>query len=325
MFWKGPVFTRDGFVEKGVDLENCDIINDINGEENGIIIPLFRNCHTHLGDTLARKEIPNNLSLSELVGPNGWKHKWLQNNDQRASAIAGLKEIISSGTGLVIDFREGGRAGLEIFDNLEYPGKLILLGRPEKNEVLPGSNAGISSLVDVENSIDLASQAREKNGFVGIHHSENEREDIDAVIDLKPDFLVHMCHASDSDLQKIRDARISVVVCPRSNNYFGNEPPLEKMVELSIDLGFGTDNGMLCTSNILDEIRFVRENFQNLELKTILSIACFGLTDMFNKDATSTYSNLEQSGWVLLSKVEEDNYESVFNPNTEILGIRWRN
>ncbi len=97
------------------------------------------------------------------------------------------------------------------------------------------------------------------------------------------------------------------------------------MVELGIDLGFGTDNGMLCTSNILDEIRFVRENFQNLELKTILSIACFGLTDMFNKDATSTYSNLEQSGWVLLSKVEEDNYESVFNPNTEILGVRWRN
>ena len=88
---------------------------------------------------------------------------------------------------------------------------------------------------------------------------------IEAVIDLKPDFLVHMCHASDSDLQKARDAGISIVVCPRSNNYFGNKPPIEKMVKLGIDLGFGTDNGMLCTSNILDEIRFVRENFQNLE------------------------------------------------------------
>ena len=32
------------------------IANDIDGEESGIIIPLFRNCHTHLGDTLARKE-----------------------------------------------------------------------------------------------------------------------------------------------------------------------------------------------------------------------------------------------------------------------------
>ncbi len=87
MYWKGPVFTRDGFVEKGVDLENCNIINSISGEENGIIIPLFRNCHTHLGDTLARKEIPSNLSLSDLVGPNGWKHKWLEKNDLRDSAI----------------------------------------------------------------------------------------------------------------------------------------------------------------------------------------------------------------------------------------------
>ena len=325
MFWKGPVFTRDGFVEKGVDLENCNIINGISGEENGIIIPLFRNCHTHLGDTLARKEIPSNLSLSDLVGPNGWKHKWLEKNDLRDSAIAGLKEIISSGTGLVMDFREGGRVGLEIFDNLEYPGKLILLGRPEKNEVLPGSNAGISSLADVDNTIEIAVSARRKNGLIGIHHSENEREDIQSLIELMPDFAVHMCYASDDDLEKIKTNNISIVVCPRSNHYFGNKPPLEKMIDLGIDIGFGTDNGMLCTANMMDEIQFIRREYNSLRLQTILSIACFGLDDIFNKDGTSTYSNLEPSGWILLSRVEEDNYESVFNPNTEILGIRWRN
>jgi len=325
MFWKGPVFTRDGFVEKGVDLENCNIINGISGEENGIIIPLFRNCHTHLGDTLARKEIPSNLSLSDLVGPNGWKHKWLEKNDLRDSAIAGLKEIISSGTGLVMDFREGGKAGLDIFDNLEYPGKLILLGRPEKNEVLPGSNAGISSLADIDNAIEIAVSARRKNGLIGIHHSENEREDIQSLIELMPDFAVHMCYASDDDLEKIKTNNISIVVCPRSNHYFGNKPPLEKMIDLGIDIGFGTDNGMLCTANMMDEIQFIRREYNSLRLQTILSIACFGLDDIFNKDGTSTYSNLEPSGWILLSRVEEDNYESVFNPNTEILGIRWRN
>ena len=325
MYWKGPVFTRDGFVEKGVDLENCNIINGISGEENGIIIPLFRNCHTHLGDTLARKEIPSNLSLSDLVGPNGWKHKWLEKNDLRDSAIAGLKEIISSGTGLVMDFREGGRVGLEIFDNLEYPGKLILLGRPEKNEVLPGFNAGISSLADVDDAIEIAVSARHKNGLIGIHHSENEREDIQSLIELMPDFAVHMCYASDDDLEKIKTNNISIVVCPRSNHYFGNKPPLEKMIDLGIDIGFGTDNGMLCTANMMDEIQFIRREYNSLRLQTILSIACFGLDDIFNKDGTSTYSNLEPSGWILLSRVEEDNYESVFNPNTEILGIRWRN
>ena len=325
MFWKGPVFTRNGFVGKGIDLENCNIISDIDGDENGIIIPLFRNCHTHLGDTLARKEIPKDLSLSELVGPNGWKHKWLENNDQRTSAIAGLKEIINSGTGLVMDFREGGKAGLNVFDNIEYPGKLILLGRPVNNEGLPGSNAGISSLVDVNNATEIASSARSNNGLVGIHHSENEREEIQPLLDLKPDFAVHMCHATESDLKEIKAKNISIVVCPRSNHYFGNKPPLEKMIELGIDIGFGTDNGMLCTVNMMDEIHFIRTEYDSLELKTILSIACFGLNDMFNKDGTSTYSNLEQSGWILLSRVEEDNYESIFNPNTKILGIRWRN
>ena len=325
MFWKGPVFTSEGFVAKGIDLENCSVANNIEGEENGIIIPLFRNCHTHLGDTLARNEMPRNLSLSELVGPNGWKHKWLAKNDQRTSAIAGVKEIINSGTGLVMDFREGGKEGLDVFDDIEYPGKLILLGRPLNNEKLPGSNAGISSLIDVKNATEMATAARSNNGLVGIHHSENEREEIQPLLDLKPDFAVHMCHATESDLKKIKDNEISVVVCPRSNHYFGNKPPLEKMIELGIDIGFGTDNGMLCTVNMMDEIHFIRAEYDSLDLKTILSIACFGLNDIFNKDGTSTYSNLEQSGWILLSRVEEDNYESIFNPNTEILGIRWRN
>jgi len=325
MFWKGAVFTREGFVGKGIDLESCSIVDNIDGEENGIIIPLFRNCHTHLGDTLARKEMPNNLSLSELVGPNGWKHKWLENNDQRASAIAGLKEVVNSGTGLVMDFREGGKAGLDVFDNIEYPGKLILLGRPVGNEKLTGINAGISSLADVDNAVEITLSARDKNGLIGIHHSENEREDVQPLLDLKPDFAVHMCYASDDDLKKIKANNISIVVCPRSNHYFGNRPPLEKMIELGIDIGIGTDNGMLCTANIMDEIHFIRREYDSLGLETILSIACFGLDDIFNKDGTSTYSNLEPSGWILLSRVEEDNYESIFNPNTEILGIRWMN
>ena len=172
---------------------------------------------------------------------------------------------------------------------------------------------------------ELVQQSRKKNGLVGIHHSENVHEEIQAIIDLKPDFLVHMCHATDDDLKAVKTAGISIVVCPRSNSYFGNLPPLSKMLELRIDVGFGTDNGMLCTANMLDEIRFIRQEFGSVDLQQILSIACFGLDDMFNKDGTSTYSNLDQSGWVLLSRAAEDNFESVFSPNAEILGVRWRN
>ena len=325
MFWKGPVFSRDGFKGVGLNLESCEIAESMDGGEDGVIVPLFRNCHTHLGDTLARDEIPEGLSIAELVGPSGWKHKWLANNDVEASIRAGMKEITASGTGLVMDFREGGKAGLDKFEDMQYPGTLILLGRPENGGNLPEENAGISSLADVENTSELIEQARGRDGLVGIHHSENEREDIQGIIELMPDFLVHMCHASDDDLEMVKAAGIAIVVCPRSNAYFGNLPPLEKMIELGINLGFGTDNGMFCTANILDEIRFIRQEFDSIGLEQILRIACFGLDDMFNKDGISTYSNLEQSGWVLLSRAAEDNFESVFSPNAEILGVRWRN
>ena len=114
--------------------------------------------------------------------------------------------------GLVMDFREGGKVGLDKFEEMGYPGTVILLGRPENEDNLPGENVGISSLADVGDvASKLAGQARDLGGLVGIHHSENEREDIQGIIELKPDFLVHMCHATDEDLERVKSAGISVV------------------------------------------------------------------------------------------------------------------
>ena len=60
MFWKGPLFTKKGFVDTCINLETCEFV-DKTKEEDGILVPLFRNCHTHLGDTEARKSLPENL------------------------------------------------------------------------------------------------------------------------------------------------------------------------------------------------------------------------------------------------------------------------
>ena len=325
MFWKGSLFTKKGFVDTCINLETCEFVSN-EKEEDGIIVPLFRNCHTHLGDTGARKALPTNLNLTELVGPNGWKHKWLENNDIEKSILEGLKEATYSGIGLIMDFREGGKEGLEAFEIHDYLGTSILFGRPVEGEKLPGNHAGISSLADLGDlAFKLSSQARTKKGLVGIHHSENEHEKIDNLIELKPDFAVHLCNAMDGDLKALKEANISVVVCPRSNHYFGNKPPLEKMIDVGLDLGFGTDNGMICSVNMLDEIRFIKENYPSIDLHKILEIACFGLDDMFNKDGTSRYFNPKLSGWALLSREAEDNYESIFSPETKVLGVRWRN
>ena len=110
MFWKGPLFTEKGFVDTCINLETCEFV-DSDKEEDGIIVPLFRNCHSHLGDTEARSSVPAKITLAELVGPGGWKHKWLKNNNIKKSILEGLKEATYSGTGLIMDFREGGKEG----------------------------------------------------------------------------------------------------------------------------------------------------------------------------------------------------------------------
>ena len=86
-----------------------------------------------------------------------------------------------------------------------------------------------------------------------------------------------------------------------------------------------TSRNIICSVNILDEIRFIKENFPSIGLHKILEIACFGLSDMFNKDGTSRYFNPKLSGWALLSREAIDNYESIFSPETKVLGARWRN
>ena len=225
-----------------------------------------------------------------------------------------------------MDFREGGQRGIEAFEMHDYLGTSILLGRPSEDDNLPGKHAGISSLADVGDlALLMSSQARSRDGLVGIHHSENEHENIEKLLQLNPDFVVHLCHATDEDLEKLKESNISVVVCPRSNYYFGNRAPLEKMIEIGLDLGFGTDNGMICSVNMLDEIRFIDQNYSSVGKHKILEIACFGLNEMFNKDEASRYFNPKLSGWALLSREASDNYESVFSPKTTVLGARWRN
>ena len=81
-------------------------------------------------------------------------------------------------------------------------------------------------------------------------------------------------------------------------------------------------NGIVCSAY---EAKVIKENFPSIGLHKILEIACFGLSDMFNKDGTSRYFNPKLSGWALLSREAVDNYESIFNPETTVLGARWRN
>jgi cytosine/adenosine deaminase-related metal-dependent hydrolase len=87
-----------------------------------------------------------------------------------------------------------------------------------------------------------------------LHVSEAVREDADRVIDLRPDFVVHLTKATADDMSKFASAGIKVVVCPRSNDFFGLAPNIPLMLKQGLTVALGTDNCMISHPDMLAEI-----------------------------------------------------------------------
>ncbi|HIH79482.1 MAG: amidohydrolase family protein [Candidatus Poseidoniia archaeon] len=335
MLWAGPVLTANGFIDGWFDPGNGE-----NGDgeppgpaTEGVILPPFRNCHTHLGDTLARGEVPDKL-LAELVGPDGFKQRWLADADVAASITAGLREAADSGTALILDFREGGELGLEQLSRgaadagwcvEQGAPQVIPFGRANGGWPLPSRNAGLSGLKDLASGAGhrMAIEARVFGGLVALHFSEVERESLELMLEHEPDVLVHLCNCSDEDLHAIAEKGLGVVVCPRSNARFGLRPPLEELLALGVDVGVGTDNGMLCTLDMLAELRFCREVFPDVAPDVLLQLACWGLDETLKKAKECKRLVDLPGGRILLSQPRVDPLEAVFDPRAKVLATRF--
>ena len=261
----GYVIIRDGVAES-VGFGSCPEEPD----RRGIVLADTVNGHTHCADFGLR--IPPGLSLEELVAPpDGLKHRYLREAgpDVLARSMSDFAAASAdAGSSTFVDFREGGAEGCRLLRSAA-PGAVIL-GRPLSPEFDPeevedilsvADGIGISSVSDMDHAYieAVADMVRERRKVFAIHASERVREDIDLVLSLDPAFVVHMCEATDSDLLKCAEAEVPVVVCPTSNAYFGKEPPIARAQEMGVDLAIGTDNGMLCRPDMVEEAAaFVR-------------------------------------------------------------------
>jgi len=237
----------------------------------GLIIPGLWNAHTHLGDAIVTQELHG--TIEELVAPpHGLKHRVLA-KAKDAAVIAAMRRamatIVRTGTTGFTDFREGGLKGLKLLyaAAATLPLQGIALGRPVGLEYNPREVAAIlracdgiavSAYVDwPEDGIEkLAAHVRREGKLFAIHCSERIREDIDKVLDLTPAFLIHMMQATDADLIRCADADVPIVVCPRSNAFFGMTPDIPRMVRAGVELRLGTDNAMINVPSMLREIEF---------------------------------------------------------------------
>ena len=311
----GKILTVEGFYKGYLGFEKHIIVEIGKGIApkkpiyKGLIVPTFINAHTHIGDSFIRKknvDLPRDIN--ELVAPpDGLKHRLL-NRASNEEIITGMNDsidfMIEDGVSCFCDFREGGIKGIELLKAASKYKKIsyIDLSRPknltydnsEVETLLKKSDGvGISSISDWDYSElkKVARRAKQNNKLFAIHASECSREDIDLVLDLKPDFLVHMVFASESDIVHVADENIPIVVCPRSNAFFGLKPDVELMKKTGVELLIGTDNAMFNPPSILDEIKYFKKEFRGFSTEELLYMVTFAPRKALNLDYVILGSN----------------------------------
>lgn len=256
-------------VSDGVVAEVCEG-DPPTATARAIVLPSFVNGHTHIGDSLAYPS-PRG-SLEEIVAPpSGYKHRILRSSS-RSAKIDAMREAMllmsATGTSHFVDYREEGLEGLRALSeavDARSP-QSIVLGRPSSGDIEDGeldailaSSAGIGMSAVSDWPLDvlkrISNRAKAAGKVFSIHASEAVHEDIDIILDLKPDFLVHMVKASDGDLERCAEAAIPVVVCPRANRFFGLEPGIARLKRAGVVVALGTDNGMIAKPDMIEEMK----------------------------------------------------------------------
>jgi len=321
----GEILTEKGFIKGYLGFYKNTILEFEEGKPvkkpicSGLIVPSFINAHTHVGDSFIKKrkiKLPKDV-VKLVKPPNGLKHKLLKEATKK-EITEGIKDsvnaMIISGVTKFFDFREGGIQG--IFDLkkaiLHKKISAMILSRPlelkyDNDEIeilLNNSNGiGLSSISDWDfNELKkISNHVKKRNKLFAIHASELFRENIDDIIELKPDFLIHMIKATESDLVQVKENNVPIVLCLRSNAFFELKPNVELMKKIGVNIIFGTDNSMLNSPSVIDEIRFVKNHYKVFSVDELLYIATFGARKALNLNCDILGAN-SKANFVVLNK-----------------------
>jgi len=238
----------------------------------GLVLPGLADHHTHAGDAAVPPPPAGATPQEVFAPPDGYKHRMLA-SIPRERLVVGMADYLDRlrafGTVEHADFREGGAAGAGMFEvarsRAAHPPVSRVWGRPpreafdrrELDALLPRVHGlGLSAVRDWHWAAlrDTVAHARAAGRPVALHCSEVVREELSRVLELGPDHLVHMVHATDQDLRDLAAARVPVAVCPRSVGRFGLRAPVLAMRRAGVAVRLGTDNAMLQTPDVLAEV-----------------------------------------------------------------------
>ncbi len=159
--------------------------------------------------------------------------------------------------------RSAGVGLSSISDWPQTPTRKNVLKHSRKRKVSEDSRKGeVQDNSRIENAQanainEVASHARTSGKMVALHASEQHREDILQIMNLEPDLIVHMVHATPEDMRICADRSVPVAICPRTNTFFGTIPDIAEMRKAGITLLLGTDNVMINGTSLWEEMRFL--------------------------------------------------------------------
>ncbi|MFX1281139.1 MAG: amidohydrolase family protein [Promethearchaeota archaeon] len=249
-------------------------------DQSTLLIPGLINSHVHIGDSFA-KEIGINKELNEIVAPPfGLKHQLLRQTSQeiiRFGIEKAILEMFSSGITCFIDFREGGIEGVSLLRKIleKTPINCRIYGRfMDESEIglifELADGVGLASYdqISMNNKNYIAKSKLDFEKMIACHCAENIRDSkiLESLFkDNLVDIIIHGTKLTKSDLVQIQKEEKALVLCPRSNGYFGvGFPPITEILKLGIPVSLGTDNLMTNNSDLFEEMRYIYRIFRVL-------------------------------------------------------------
>ncbi|RLG78508.1 MAG: hypothetical protein DRO10_02740 [Thermoprotei archaeon] len=228
-----------------------------------IIMPPLSNMHVHILDCLIPEE-GWDLDIDSVVGePYGLKYTLLRKRLEECSGIisAFIREARTSGVGFIAEFREFDINGL-LIDHDRRKKHHYVLAMPSRilkrkltvnylKKMLELSNGvGISSPLyfDTDELKTIFRTARESGKAVFSHVSETQEtwseHDFRKLMEAgSPDAVVHGVWLTEEEIYELKEKKVTLVLCPRSNLWFlSGIPNLYVIYESGVDVALGTDN-----------------------------------------------------------------------------------
>ena len=276
---------RDAAPRPGEERADC---------EGMLLIPGLVNCHTHVGDSIA-KDVALDGTVDGRVHPvHGLKSRVLGGtSDSHLVEFmrAACRSMVGRGVTTFVDFREGGLPGIALLRRaIRGLGiRPVILGRVERyhnaeqvrRNADPGEGlaAEMDGIVDACDGIGISGANENSDAALklysdapklrAIHAAETEcsvrasrdmtgRSEVERALVSRPHFLVHMTHASAGDLRVAAGKTRGIVVCPRANGALaGGVPDVFEMLRQGCNVAIGSDNVMVNTPDMFREMDYI--------------------------------------------------------------------